>query len=80
VKSYDIKLEVTMWYDKNYTIEAHNKNQAMKIAKDYAKHDLECFENVDLISDEGESWTYGDIELQEVYTEENEDGKSHRQY
>lgn len=73
MKTYDIKLELTQWHDKNYEIKADSKEEAQAIAISYAKKDMKGFYLTDLLADDGDVWTYGSMELNEVYVEEVHD-------
>jgi len=76
-KIYDVKIDarvtVTLWYDRNFTIEADSESEAEKKAHKVAQEQLKDFEfDVDDIevANDG-SWTYGDqlIDYQTVYIE-----------
>lgn len=73
MKTYDIKLELTRWHDKNYEIEADSKEEALALAISYARKDMKGFYLTDLLADDGDVWTYGFMELNEVYVEEVND-------
>ena len=74
-KTYDIKIDarvtVTLWYDRNFTIEADSEAEAEEKAHKVAQEQLKDFEfDVDDIevANDG-SWTYGDqlIDYQTVH-------------
>jgi len=76
-KIYDVKIDarvtVTLWYDRNFTIEADSESEAEEKAQRQAQEQLKDFEfDVDDIevANDG-SWTYGDqlIDYQTVYIE-----------
>lgn len=76
-KIYDVKIDarvtVTLWYDRNFTIEADSESEAEEKAHKVAQEQLKDFEfdvdDIEVINDG--SWTYGDqlIDYQTVYIE-----------
>ena len=61
---YEIKIDLNLWYDKNFSIEASSQKDAERIAKLIAKESLKNF-NSDIDSE----WVYGDMSLDTVYVE-----------
>lgn len=62
---YEIKIDLNVWYDKNFSIEASSREDAEHIAKRLAR---ESVKNLNLNILDG--WEYGDISFDTVYIEE----------
>jgi len=70
-KTYHIKIELTLWYDRNFAIEADNEDEAEAIARQVARDQTQYLIYVDLPSEGGGDWTYGDQEYTTIYVEED---------
>ena len=69
-KIYHIKIELTLWYDRNFAIEADNEDEAEAIARQVAKDQTQYLIYVDLPSEHSGDWTYGDQDYTTIYVEE----------
>lgn len=75
-KTYNIKIELTMWYDRNFAIEADNEDEAEAIARQVARDQTQHLIHTDLPTGDwtyGDHWTYGDQEYTTIYVEEDND-------
>jgi hypothetical protein len=61
-KTYDVKIEVNLWYDRNFTIEADSKLEAEKKAHEEAREQLKHLEDVDIEVTNDGAWSYGNQE------------------
>lgn len=72
-KTYHIKIELTLWYDRNFAIEADNEDEAEAIARQVARDQTQHLIHTDLPTDDSGDWTYGDQEYTTIYVEEDND-------
>ncbi len=72
-KTYYIKIDLALWYDRNFAIEADNEDEAEAIARQIARDQTQHLIGRDLPTDDSGDWTYGDQEFTTVYVEENDD-------
>jgi len=70
-KIYNIKIELNLWYDRNFAIEADNEDEAEAIARQVAKDQTQHLIYVDLPT--AADWTYGDQDYTTIYVEEDND-------
>ena len=71
MKDYNFKLDVNIWVDRNFTVEANSLEEAKEKAQAMAKEIIKDSPNVSSGSDGGKSlellanyladWTFGDI-------------------
>ena len=69
-KMYNIKIELNLWYDRNFAIEADNEDEAEAIARQVAREQTQYLIYVDLPSEDSGDWTYGDQDYTTIYVEE----------
>ena len=73
-KIYNIKIELNLWYDRNFAIEADNEDEAEAIARQVAKDQTQHLIYVDLPTEDSgdwtDDWTYGDQDYTTIYVEE----------
>jgi hypothetical protein len=69
-KIYNIKIELNLWYDRNFAIEADNEDEAEAIARQVAREQTQYLIYVDLPSEDSGDWTYGDQDYTTIYVEE----------
>tara|TARA_R100001509_G_scaffold72542_1_gene40486 strand:- start:47 stop:295 length:249 start_codon:yes stop_codon:yes gene_type:complete len=82
MKDYTFKLDVNIWLDRNFTVEANSQQEAESKAKAVAKKLLEDAPDVYNGRDGGKSlellanyladWTFGDLRFDVVNVEEEE--------
>jgi len=71
-KTYYIKIELNLWYDRNFAIEADNEDEAEAIARQVARDQTQHLIHADL-PDTHHDWTYGDQEYTTIYVETDND-------
>jgi len=69
-KRYTVKIDMNVWFDKNFTIEAETAEQAE--AKAMAMVKSQYVAGHDITIDVPDGWTYGDQHFSTVYAEEEE--------
>jgi hypothetical protein len=72
-KLYNVKIDLTVWYDRNFEIEATCEDEARNIAHDIAREQTTHLIGVDIDVENDGGWTYGDqdystahVELEEI--------------
>ena len=73
-KLYNVKIDLTVWYDRNFEIEAYDELEAEVKAREMAKEQTMHLIGVDIDVENDGGWTYGDqdystayVELEEIY-------------
>lgn len=66
-KIYDVKIDLTLWYDRNFTIEADSEDEAEALARQAAREQTEHLIDIDLPVENDGDWTYGNQEYDTVY-------------
>ena len=66
-KIYDVKIDLCLWYDRNFTIEADNADKAEAQARQDAREQTKHLIDIDLPVENDGDWTYGDQEYDTVY-------------
>lgn len=66
-KIYDVKIDLYLWYDRNFTIEADNADEAEAQARQDAREQTKHLDGIDLPVENDGDWTYGDQEYDTVY-------------
>ena len=66
-KLYDIKIDLTLWYDRNFTIEADSEDEAEALARQEAREQTQHLIDIDLPVENDGDWTYGNQEYDTVY-------------
>ena len=69
MKNYTIKLDVNIWLDRNFTVEANSKKEAKEkahaMAKEIVKDEMFTVVNggksLELLANYLKDWTFGDI-------------------
>lgn len=76
LKKYNVKFDVSMWFDKNFEIEARSQKEADQKAKKLMgeiEHDM--FSSINPVKEPNfeklKDWTFGDLSLHTVHVEEN---------
>lgn len=75
-KNYTVKFDVHIWYDRNFAIEASSQEEADQKAKELmGKTEYEMYDTINPVSvpnlKELKDWTFGDLQLDTVYVEED---------
>jgi len=68
-KTYHIKIEMTLWYDRNFAIEADNEDEAEAIARQAAREQTQHLIGVDIDVESDGDWTYTDQWYGTAYVE-----------
>ena len=66
---YNIKIDLTLWYDRNFTIEADSADEAEALARQAAREQTQHLIGIDLPVENDGDWAYGDQDYQTVYVE-----------
>lgn len=66
-KLYDIKIDFSIWYDRNFTIEADSADEAEALARQEAMEQTEHLIDIDLPVENDGDWTYGNQEYDTVH-------------
>lgn len=66
-KLYDIKIDLNLWYDRNFTIEADSADEAEALARQEAMEQTEHLIDIDLPVENDGDWTYGNQEYDTVH-------------
>ena len=68
-KLYDVKIDFSIWYDRNFTIEADSADEAEALARQEALEQTKHLDGIDLPVENDGDWTYGDQYYDTVYVE-----------
>ena len=68
-KLYNVKIDLEVWYDRNFEIEATCEDEARNIAHDIAREQTQHLIGVDIDVDNDGDWTYSDQDYHTVYVE-----------
>ena len=73
-KLYNVKIELEIWYDRNFEIEAYDELEAEVKAREMAREQTQHLIGVDIDVENDGGWTYSDqdystayVELEEIY-------------
>jgi len=76
IKKYSCKFDCSLWFDKNFEIEARSQKEADQKAKELMgeiEHDM--FSSINPVKEPNfeklKDWTFGDLSLHTVHVEEN---------
>ena len=68
-KLYDVKIDFSIWYDRNFTIEADSADEAEALARQEAMEQTKHIDGIDLPVENDGDCTYGDQYYDTVYVE-----------
>ena len=68
-KLYNVKIDLCVWYDRNFEIEATCEDEARNIAHDIAREQTMHLIDADIDVDNDGDWTYSDQDFSTVYVE-----------
>jgi len=68
-KLYNVKINLEVWYDRNFEIEADSADEARNIAHDIAREQTMHLIGVDIDVENDGGWTYVDQDYHTVHTE-----------
>jgi len=68
-KLYNVKIDLEVWYDRNFEIEATCEDEARNIAHDIAREQTMHLIGADIDVENDGGWTYGDQDYHTVYVE-----------
>ena len=68
-KLYNVKIELEIWYDRNFEIEAYDKLEAEVKAREIAKEQTMHLIGVGIDVENDGDWSYGDQDYSTAYVE-----------
>jgi len=68
-KLYNVKIDLTVWYDRNFEIEAYDELEAEVKAREMAREQTQHLIGVDIDVENDGGWTYGDQDYSTAYVE-----------
>jgi hypothetical protein len=68
-KLYNVKIDLTVWYDRNFEIEACDELEAEVKAREAAREQTQHLIGVDIDVENDGGWTYGDQDYSTAYVE-----------
>ena len=68
-KLYNVKIDLTVWYDRNFEIEAYDELEAEVKAREAAREQTQHLIGVDIDVENDGGWTYGDQDYSTAYVE-----------
>lgn len=68
-KLYNVKIDLTVWYDRNFEIEAYDELEAEVKACEAAREQTQHLIGVDIDVENDGGWTYGDQDYSPAYVE-----------
>ena len=68
-KLYNVKIDLEIWYDRNFTIEADSADEAEEFARHLAREQTMHLIGVDIDVENDGGWTYGDQDYSTAYVE-----------
>jgi len=68
-KLYNVKIDLEVWYDRNFEIEADSADEARNIAHDIAREQTMHLIGADIDVENDGGWTYVDQDYHTVHTE-----------
>ena len=68
-KLYNVNIDLTVWYDRNFLVEAYNAYEAEDKARDIAKWQTMHLIGTDIPVESDGDWSYGDQEYTTSYIE-----------
>ena len=68
-KLYNVKIDLCVWYDRNFEIEATCEDEARNIAHDIAREQTQHLIGVDLPVENDGDWSYGNQWYGTAYVE-----------
>ena len=68
-KLYNVKIELEIWYDRNFEIEAYDELEAEVKAREMAREQTQHLIGVDIDVENDGGWTYGDQWYGTAYVE-----------
>jgi hypothetical protein len=68
-KLYNVKIDLTVWYDRNFEIEAYDELEAEVKARESAREQTQHLIGVDIDVENDGGWTYGDQDYSTAYVE-----------
>ena len=66
-KLYNVKIDLTVWYDRNFEIEAYDELEAEVKAREMAREQTQHLIGVDIDVENDGGWTYGDQDYHTAY-------------
>ena len=68
-KLYNVKIELEIWYDRNFEIEAYDELEAEVKAREMAREQTQHLIGVDIDVENDGGWTYGNQDYSTAYVE-----------
>ena len=68
-KLYNVKIDLCVWYDRNFEIEATCEDEARNIAHDIAREQTQHLIGIDLPVENDGDWSYGNQWYGTAYVE-----------
>ena len=68
-KLYNVKIDLCVWYDRNFEIEAYDELEAEVKAREAAREQTMHLIGVDIDVENDGGWTYGDQDYSTAYVE-----------
>jgi hypothetical protein len=68
-KLYNVKIDLTVWYDRNFEIEAYDELEAEVKAREMAREQTQHLIGVDIDVENDGGWTYGNQDYSTAYVE-----------
>ena len=69
-KPYNVKIDIEVWYDRNFTCWAVDEEEANTLAREAARQQTEHLIGVDIDVENDGGWTYGGQQYSTAYVEE----------
>jgi len=69
-KPYNVKIDIEVWYDRNFTCWAVDEEEANTLAREAARQQTKHLIGIDIDVENDGGWTYGGQQYSTVYVEE----------